>query len=268
MAKRYILGQTAARWLHDAMNEGENGRSSRESVISELLESPDPFTVRYSSTVANGATTGGWVIWIPTGAFHSASVDTSQMRALTPSVDRWPTGWYLLPSSVQSTLSANGSHALYASSSLGKIVFSTTATSGIKIAEITTSTANATNTVKRVARSVVFEANPRPFDMAIVDGSKVLLNQYYNVGERTYQANVTISPSHVASLPCVLALKVDLSGSSPSATLQSYASISALQTEQSDTRFAVTPLYALDATGSVSCDLRNLPRIVSGEFSS
>lgn len=103
-----------------------------------------------------------------------------------------------------------------------------------------------------------------------------LANLYYRVGGKSY----AIIPDDVLDVVTVyniddedaekpiVALKVNLSGDAPSASLVAYKDLAALNAAEQDLDFYIQPLYFVEAqSGAISCDLRiGPPDINAGEF--
>lgn len=90
-------------------------------------------------------------------------------------------------------------------------------------------------------------------------------NAFYRCGGKTYEGSAKSLED--VELPAVIALKVDITGSLPSDELESYASLSELQSEELDGDYYIVPLYEFDATGSLVCDFRIGPDASMFEFS-
>lgn len=90
-------------------------------------------------------------------------------------------------------------------------------------------------------------------------------NSYFRCGGKTYEGSAKSLED--VELPAVIALKVDITGSLPSDELESYASLSELQSEELDGDYYIVPLYVFDATGSLVCDFRIGPDASMFEFS-
>lgn len=95
-------------------------------------------------------------------------------------------------------------------------------------------------------------------------------NPYYMVGSRIYAAANLSSYADVATAESrknkIFALKVDLTGSSPSASIRDAVSFSDLQEEANDDNYVIYPLYEFGPSGNVKCDLRNVPTMVAKEW--
>lgn len=90
-----------------------------------------------------------------------------------------------------------------------------------------------------------------------------LLNEYYNVGGKTYHTDASYSFVGIPS--GILALKIDATGSEPSATIELYSSVSSMQSEQEDKDYYIIPLYTVES-GSITCDWRKGVNAAMGEF--
>lgn len=89
------------------------------------------------------------------------------------------------------------------------------------------------------------------------------INRYYNCDNLTLETtDLTLTNGNV-----FVALKVttDLSHSSPTATIVTYASLAAIQADQRALAYVVIPLYHLDSDFSILCDFRVAPLARAGE---
>jgi len=94
-------------------------------------------------------------------------------------------------------------------------------------------------------------------------GSITFSNCYFRTGGKTYSGPSSIQN---ATLPTIVALKIDITGSTPSATLVTYNSMGALQTDEANEDYYIHPLYKMSGTGEVECDFRIGPTSGMGEF--
>ena len=100
------------------------------------------------------------------------------------------------------------------------------------------------------------EELPGCYDIEYDDEAEeyTLSNCYYRISGKTYEGPDTL-PGDLES--CILALKVTANSSSaPSATLETYANIAALNTAETDTEYIIIPLYTFDSEGAITCDWR------------
>lgn len=111
-------------------------------------------------------------------------------------------------------------------------------------------------------------SNPGRFELTTETdsgGSSLLKfeNPYYDVGGLTYEGPTTTGiPGNFTG---VVALRVDMTGESPSADVVPYLSIPSMRAAQANRSYYILPLYQLDG-GSVKCDFRVGPPAVAGEF--
>ena len=106
-----------------------------------------------------------------------------------------------------------------------------------------------------------------------------LANLYYRVGGKSYSISVTTAGNQdivtvydiddtAAPEKPIVALKVNLSGDAPSASLVAYKDLAALNAAEQNLNYYIQPLYFVEAqSGAISCDLRiGPPDINAGEF--
>jgi len=95
-------------------------------------------------------------------------------------------------------------------------------------------------------------------------------NCYYRCGGKTYELDVEEDENVLtlgeSDLPAIVALKVRLTESEPSAEIEKYADLSELKEEEADTDYFIAPLYALDESCSKTCDFRIGPDAAIFEF--
>lgn len=117
MAKRYVLGASAARGLTRLLR-GTGEVSSRPGSVSAISFDADyvaPFTVQWAQSVADGD--GGWIIWLPSSELVVILGDSIDPSAeLSAAGGDYPSGWYLLTSSM---LSAESGGTLYLNITVG-----------------------------------------------------------------------------------------------------------------------------------------------------
>ena len=97
-------------------------------------------------------------------------------------------------------------------------------------------------------------------------------NPYYQVGGRTYSigtASPTVSLTVIVdNTPILIYLRISLTGSTPSASLQYTSSLSGLQSVQGTSlEWYCLPLYFLSSEGNLTCDFRSMVNIQAAEFS-
>jgi len=90
-------------------------------------------------------------------------------------------------------------------------------------------------------------------------------NGYYRIGGKTFQVD-NLTKSVPAS--SIVAVKVDLTGSQPTATLETFANMDALKDAEADTDYYLMPLYEFDSDLNVVCDFRIGPDAAAWEFAS
>lgn len=94
-----------------------------------------------------------------------------------------------------------------------------------------------------------------------------LSNPYYDVGGRTFEAS-TGSVDVPETGDCVVALKVNVAGKSPTGSVVTYSGVEELMTEQADVGnvdYYITPLY-LFRDGALACDFRTGPHVSGIDF--
>ena len=141
---------------------GIGGDERRPALQSPLAAQPDPWTVRWSSSVSasdESAEAGAWIIWLPPGSLVGASVDTDTrsegyMRPLRKAADGYPEGWYVFPESVE--IDDDGTTSVYASMSGSKIRLSSGSAglASIHVADIVCDSETGAKNVRQVARSI------------------------------------------------------------------------------------------------------------------
>ena len=82
-------------------------------------------------------------------------------------------------------------------------------------------------------------------------GGYAVSNPYYRIGGKTYECTDDFPDVSTG----IVALKIDVTGSSPSATYEQYSTLAALQGDEADTNYFISPLYTFD-DGEITCDWR------------
>lgn len=96
MAKKYVLGASAARKFRELMNEGE-GVSSRSLIggAKFAVKMPAPFAVQWAASLNEGV--GRWIIYLPSRSliyYQGHAIDC--IKDLESAGGDYPIGWYTL----------------------------------------------------------------------------------------------------------------------------------------------------------------------------
>ena len=255
---------------------------------------PQPYEVRWAQSVNDGA--GNWIIWLPTGQeliVGGTVVDLT--AALSAAGDPYPSGWYELADLDLSqggdiwlnvTIPAVGEPSAEFADQPGD---GSSAAAGDKVVPIIVatievdSTTGAKRAYQNLVGALVVSGGAQVTGEAVTNGCFSLItaetpsetpgeeptltahfvNRYFNFGNLTLEsADLELSTGGV-----FVALKVstNLDQSHPTATIESYPALAALQADQHSLDYVVIPLYHLDEDFSILCDFRVAPVAPVGE---
>ena len=126
---------------------------------------------------------------------------------------------------------------------------------------------------KSVKINGCFALRPKEKENPEDDDEYEYANPYYRVGGKTYKAGSgDAMPAGSINENTFVALRVDLTGSSPGAQLETYASFADLNEAENDLDFITIPLYKFgnkkegDKIAPIECDFRIGVPAINSEF--
>lgn len=90
-------------------------------------------------------------------------------------------------------------------------------------------------------------------------------NTYYRVGGITYRLSDD-ECSGIFRVPCIIYLSISADGENQDVVIDSAESLARLREREADDRFYRIPLYVINKTAGIDCDLRNAPSASMFEF--
>lgn len=298
MAKRYVLGASAARGLTRLLR-GKGEVSSRPGAAAGITVDSEyvaPFTVQWAQSADSG--TGAWIIWLPSGSLvYRDGVAVDVRAGLTAVGGDYPSGWFLLTALAGDATTGSVYLVVHQSSSSG----------GGATAEFTTSPSSASGDLTVLVATVSGRMAMQSLTSAISlggagaaageedrgcfrieeiwadpgeGGDRVLQhtfgNRYFRIGD--YIQQCFDSPAIETMLSngnTVAALQIAYSASGGgglyTASIVGFADVAALIAASADRTRQLMPLYKFAAvspgsspTVTVEVDFRNAP--MSQEF--
>lgn len=288
----YTLTQNAVRKIRRALTGrlGATGGGAGGGAPVSYDRYAAPFTVRWSAAEgaaessggAGDATSGAWVIWLPSDDILTVAGSALAVTSALDPADALPSGWYILPAD---TFDDDGDADVWLTVSGSTPAFAATAPSGaaagdlaVHIASLSRDASTLAVTVRQfVSSSIVLAPSSAPRVVpgagcfALVEGSAssqsygtltdlTFVNQYWTKGNRPYSTDFGTSVSSLVGLTVgstgtpslatpYVALKVP---ATPSGTpsLAAYATFTDLQTAADNVNYVTIPLYLFSATST------------------